>query len=107
MLVRASPEEIIAFREEKGLELHPVAKYQHELPDEGLEGGEMWTDAIDREDAAPSQEITVPADETMTVRAYVVAPRGVEEQEFAFVLATSDAEPESDTGTTRFTAPEQ
>ena len=74
---------------------------------EGLEGGEMWTDVIDREYAARSQEFTVPADETMTVRAYVVAPRGVEEQEFAFVLATSDAEPESDTGTTRFTAPEQ
>lgn len=37
LLVRASPEEIIAFREEKGLELHPVAKYQHELP-EPVEG---------------------------------------------------------------------
>lgn len=74
---------------------------------EGLEGGEMWTDAIDREEAARSQAFTVPADETMTVRAYVVAPRGVEEQEFSFVLATNDARPESDTGTTRFTAPEQ
>lgn len=67
----------------------------------------MWTDAIDREQAAPSQEFTVPADETMTVRAYVVMPRGTQEQEFSFLLATSDAEPESDTGTTRFTAPEQ
>ena len=41
LLVRASPEEIIAFREEKGLELHPVAKYQHELPEEGIEDGEV------------------------------------------------------------------
>ncbi|HET7768038.1 MAG TPA: SLC13 family permease, partial [Chloroflexota bacterium] len=41
LLVRASPEDIIAFREEKGLELHPVAKYQHELPDDGIEGGEV------------------------------------------------------------------
>ncbi|MGI8423693.1 MAG: SLC13 family permease [Chloroflexota bacterium] len=34
LLVRASPEEIISFREEKGLELHPVAKYRHELSED-------------------------------------------------------------------------
>lgn len=33
LLVRASPEEIIAFREEAGLEINPVAQYQHDTPD--------------------------------------------------------------------------
>src|SRR5688500_351369 len=40
LLVRAKPEEIIAFREEKGLELHPVAKYGHELPESVTTEGE-------------------------------------------------------------------
>ncbi len=74
---------------------------------EGLEGAEMWNDTIDRSLAARRQEVTVPADATMTLRAYVVAPPGAQEQEFAFVLATNDERPESDIGTTRFTAPEQ
>ena len=74
---------------------------------DGLDGAVMWSDTNDRSDAARSQVFAVPADETMTVRAYVIAPRGVQAQEFAFQLATTDARPESDVGTTRFTAPEE
>lgn len=74
---------------------------------DGLDGAEMWSDMNDRSDAARSQVFTVPADETLTVRAYVIAPRGVQAQEFAFQLATTDARPESDVGITRFTAPEE
>ena len=74
---------------------------------EGLDGAEMWSDTNDRSDAARSQVITVPADETLTVRAYVIAPRGAQAQDFAFMLATTDARPESAIGTTRFTAPEE
>ena len=74
---------------------------------EGLAGAEMWSDTTDRHDAARRLVFTVPADATMTVRAYVIAPRGVEGQDFAFTLATADALPESAAGPTRFTAPEE
>lgn len=73
---------------------------------EGLEGATMWSDTIDRDQAARSQVFTVPADETMTVQAYVVAPRGTGEQDFDFALTTDDERPESDIGNTRFSAPE-
>ncbi|WP_324826793.1 cytochrome c oxidase accessory protein CcoG [Qipengyuania zhejiangensis] len=74
---------------------------------DGLPGGLVWTDSIARSAAARSQAFTVPADATQTVRAYVVAPRGSGQQEFAFVLTTQDEQPETDTSTTRFSAPEE
>ncbi len=40
LLVRATPEEIIAFREEVGLELHPVAQYHQETASSGDEEAE-------------------------------------------------------------------
>ena len=74
---------------------------------EELDGGEFWTDGIRRDSAARSQTFTVPADQTRSVRAYVVAPRGTAQQEFAFVLSTEDERPETDRGTIRFSAPEE
>ncbi|QKG72125.1 cytochrome c oxidase accessory protein CcoG [Erythrobacter mangrovi] len=72
---------------------------------EGLEGARFWTDSIPIEDAARSITIRVPADATQTVRAYVAAPVGTSQQDFDFVLSTGGERPESDTNTTRFTAP--
>ena len=73
-----------------------------ELPD-----GVFWTDSIRRDAAARSHSFTVPADQTRSVRAYVVAPRGTAQQEFAFVLSTEDERPETDRGSIRFSAPEE
>ena len=62
--------------------------------------------SISQDAAARSQAFTVPADETRTVRAYVVAPAGSGQQDFTFTLATDDQQPETASGTTRFSAPE-
>ena len=58
LLVRASPEEIIHFREEKGVELHPVAKYGRELPEPVEEEGEdkEITDQLVQVVVAPRSE---------------------------------------------------
>jgi len=71
----------------------------------GLAGGVMWTDAIRRDDAAAKQIVTVPADQTHTVRAYVVAPSGTAETDFSFTVTSLDEQGESDTVETRFAAP--
>ena len=71
----------------------------------GLAGAMMWTDTISLDDAAATQRITVPADATQTVRAYVAVPTGVSEQSFSFVLTALDEQRESDTVETLFNAP--
>ncbi|MEO1967166.1 MAG: cytochrome c oxidase accessory protein CcoG [Sphingomonadaceae bacterium] len=71
----------------------------------GLPGGVMWTDTIRRRVAAPQQTFTVPADQLLTVRAYVVAPEGTSETDFDFRLASLDEQGETDTVKTRFNAP--
>jgi cytochrome c oxidase accessory protein FixG len=63
---------------------------------DGLAAGEMWTDAIPAERAARELDIAVPADETQSVRIYVIAPRGTQGQEFAFDLVSLGERPESD-----------
>ena len=73
---------------------------------EGLPGGVMWSDTIGRDDAAPMQIVTVPADQTRTVRAYVMAPAGTGEQDFAFRITSQDEQRESHSVATRFSAPE-
>ena len=45
------------------------------------------------------------ADETETVRVYVVAPVGTKEQDLTFLMRTTDAAAEMDTATVRFSAP--
>ena len=73
---------------------------------EGLPGAAFWTESMARADAAREQSFTVPADETRTVRAYVVAPSDTAQQEFSFVLTAGGDRPETDSGEARFTAPE-
>ena len=77
-----------------------------EVAVEGLPGAVMWTDAIARAEAAPSQTLTVPADQVRSVRAYVVVPEGARTQDFAFTVQSVDEEGESDRVETRFDAPE-
>ncbi|WP_128893174.1 cytochrome c oxidase accessory protein CcoG [Erythrobacter sp. HKB08] len=71
----------------------------------GLPNGVFWTDTIDRGEAAARQTITVPADATRTVRAYVMAPSDSAAQNFTFTLTSLDEQAESDTVETRFTTP--
>ena len=73
---------------------------------EGLPGGVMWSDTIGRDDAAPVQMVTVPADQTRTVRAYVMAPAGTGERDFSFRITSQDEQRETDSVETRFSAPE-
>jgi polyferredoxin len=77
-----------------------------EIAIEGLPGAVMWTDAIGRGDAAPTQRVTAPADLVRQVRAYVAVPPGAASQEFTFRVTSLDEERESDTVTTRFDTPE-
>ncbi len=66
-------------------------------------GSAMWTDRIAREDAAASQILSVPADETRVVRAYVVVPAGSVVDAFTFELTSLDEQRERDSAQTTFT----
>ena len=68
-------------------------------------GALMWTDAIGREDAAVTQSVTVPANETKIVRAYVVIPEGTSASDFAFELTSLDEQREFDSEDTTFAMP--
>ena len=68
-------------------------------------GALMWTDQISSDNAAPSQVITVPADETRVVRAYVVVPKGERPDSFTFELTSIDEQRERDSEETTFTNP--
>ena len=72
---------------------------------QGLPGAVLWADTIRREDAAARQVFTVPADATLAVRAYVMAPPATTQTEFAFKLTSLDPQGESDRVETRFDAP--
>ena len=72
---------------------------------EGLAKGAMWTDAMSEKDATRELTFVVPADTTMPVRTYVVAPEGTTSQDFAFVLVATDKEGGGDTSKSHFTAP--
>ncbi|MEL6877759.1 MAG: cytochrome c oxidase accessory protein CcoG [Pseudomonadota bacterium] len=72
----------------------------------GLPGAMMWTDTIGLDAAAMTQVVSVPADETRTVRAYVTAPSGTAGQDFEFVLTSLDEQREQDIESVSFTAPE-
>ena len=74
---------------------------------EGLPGAVMWTDEMGRESASRELQFTVAADQTKPVRIYVVAPEGVAEQDFHFVLSARDREAGGDRAETRFDAPEE
>lgn len=72
---------------------------------QGLPTARIWTDDMAREDAERELYRTVPADETMPLRVYVVAPPGTKPQEFAFVVTSQDAERASDASEVNFEAP--
>ncbi|MXP45568.1 cytochrome c oxidase accessory protein CcoG [Allopontixanthobacter sediminis] len=76
-----------------------------EIAVEGLLGAVMWSDTTRREDAAATQIVNVAADQTQTVRAYVMAPGGTPAQDFAFRITSQDEQRETDTVETRFSAP--
>jgi len=82
------------------------APRQMELALEGLPGAQFWTDSTSRDAGGRALNLEVPADATQTLRAYVAAPGGTQQGDFAFVLSTSDERPESDRQTARFAAPE-
>ncbi len=73
---------------------------------EGLPQATFWTDTINRDEAATSQTVSVPADQTLTMRAYVQVPEGTKPQDFAFSVTAPGEEGESDTEETRLSAPE-
>ena len=68
-------------------------------------GAVMWTDSINAADAAPSQVVDVPANETEIVRAYVTVPPGTRPDEFDFVVTSLDEQGETDVQATTFTGP--
>ena len=76
-----------------------------EIAIEGLPGAVFWTDTIRREDARDRQVVEVNADAIKPVRAYVLAPSGIEGQPFAFTVTSLDEQRETDTAETLFTAP--
>ena len=76
-----------------------------EVAIEGLPGGLMWSDTIGKDKAAPRLNFNVPADQTRTVRAYVIAPSDTTSREFAFRLTSQDEQRETDEVETRFDAP--
>ena len=73
---------------------------------DGVRGAMMWTDEMDRADAAQSLTLTVPADATQPLRLYVVAPRDTPAQAITFAVRSLDERGERDSSETRFEAPE-
>jgi cytochrome c oxidase accessory protein FixG len=69
------------------------------------QGAVMWTDRIGREDAAPAQIVSVNADETRVVRAYVIVPAGSDASEFSFQITSQDEQQERDIAETTFSGP--
>ena len=76
-----------------------------EVAIEGLEGGVFWTGTIGRDEDAARQVFAVPADATLPVRAYVIAPRGAAATDFTFTVTSLDEQREQDTVQSGFTAP--
>jgi cytochrome c oxidase accessory protein FixG len=72
---------------------------------EGLPGARMWTDETARSAAGRSLTRKVDADQTQTVRVYVLAPPNTAPQDFSFNLRAEDQEGGADTAETRFAAP--
>ena len=76
-----------------------------EIAIDDLPGAVMWTDMGGRDAAARTQVKTVPADEVLTVRAYVVVPKGASTQDFDFTVTSRDEQRESAAAEARFDAP--
>jgi cytochrome c oxidase accessory protein FixG len=72
---------------------------------EGLPSARMWTDETARSAAARSLTRTVEADQTETVRVYVLAPPNTRAQDFGFAVRAQDGEGDGAKTETRFAAP--
>jgi len=73
---------------------------------EGLPEGLLWTDSIGKTEAAPTQSIEVPADQTRTIRAYVTSSHLEGGTQFSFRLVADGEEPERVSAEATFVAPE-
>ena len=71
-----------------------------------LPGASMWTDAMSQDQADRSLHWMVPADTTLPVRIYVIAPAGTAEGDFTFTLKADDREGGGDIAKAHFSAPE-
>ena len=71
-----------------------------------LHGAAMWTDDMPREQAARELTRTVPADSTLPLRVYVIAPPGTRAQPFEFKVESLDEQGEEDETQMSFEAPE-
>jgi cytochrome c oxidase accessory protein FixG len=69
------------------------------------QGAVMWTENVAATKAAPRQIVTVPANETRIVRAYVTIPAGTAAASFSFRLTSLAEDGEIDLATTNFTTP--
>lgn len=72
---------------------------------EGLPEARMWSDDMPRADASRRLARTVAADQTQSLRVYVIAPAATHEQDLRFVLQAHDDEGGSDAAEVRFDAP--
>lgn len=76
-----------------------------EISIEGLSAAKMWSDDMGMEEAARTLTRTVAADETQSVRAYVVMPTGTAPREFTFNLQAAGDARERDSAEVQFDAP--
>ena len=79
---------------------------QMEIALEDLPGAKMWDDTISRQQAATKLTFTVPADQLLAVRAYVVAPANTRSKEFEFRITSLDEKHESGEAEAKFSAPD-
>jgi hypothetical protein len=68
-------------------------------------GAVMWTESVSLENAAPTQVIAVPANETKVVRVYVLLPQGEAADSFTFSLTSRDEQREQALAETTFAMP--
>ncbi|MCJ2183867.1 cytochrome c oxidase accessory protein CcoG [Novosphingobium sp. 1949] len=71
---------------------------------EGLPAARIWSEDMDRSDAARTLRRTVAADETQALRVYVVAPEGTANQDFDFTLQAIGQAREHDEAKAQFDA---
>ena len=76
-----------------------------EISIEGLPGAKIWSDDVGMDGAGTKLTRTVPADETQSLRAYLVVPAGTPSQEFTFHLQALGEAREQDRAEAQFDAP--
>jgi polyferredoxin len=76
-----------------------------EIALDNLPGAVMWSENIGQDKASATLRVLVPADQVLTLRAYVLMPEGATTQDFAFRLTSLDEQRETDVVETRFETP--